>query len=138
MLELLETRWRFVDKMSQDIVADGLNQIMNALRARKKSVSLIHRSKLLLSVLAIAKLRGYVKSYKAEGNSLQVELGKLNACNAIKPRYMVSVDEIEKYIKRYLPAKHIGILVVSTSSGLMTHTTAIEKNIGGSLIAYMY
>jgi len=124
--------------MSQDIVADGLNQIMNATRAGKKSVSLSRHSKLLLSVLAIAKLRGYVKSYRVEGNSIHIDLGNLNACNAIKPRYIVAVEEIEKYVKRYLPARHIGVLVVSTSNGLMTHTTAIEKNIGGSLIAYMY
>ena len=59
-------------------------------------------------------------------------------CKAIKPRYMVSVSEIEKYEKRYLPAKNFGIIIISTSQGLMTHQTAIDKNIGGSLIAYIY
>jgi small subunit ribosomal protein S8 len=124
--------------MSQDTVADALNKIMNAKRAGKKEVEIMHHSKLLLSVLAIAKLKGLIKSYKADGIKLHVKIGKLNFCNAIKPRYTVTVSEIEKFIKRYLPAKNLGTIIVSTSQGLMTHQTAEEKNIGGSLIAYMY
>ncbi len=124
--------------MSHDIVADALNEIMNAKRARKNSVKIKHYSNLLLSVLAIAKLKDYVKDYKVGEDGLAVEFGKLNACRAIKPRYMVKVDEIEKYVRRYLPSRHLGVLIISTSKGLLTHQTAYEKNIGGSLIAYIY
>ena len=124
--------------MSQDIVADGLNKIMNASRAGKKKVELKHHSKLLMSVLAIAKLRGYIKHYEIIDKTLNVEIGNLNSCSAIKPRFMVQTDEMEKYSKRYLPAKNIGVLIISTSKGLMTHLTALEKNIGGSLVAYIY
>jgi small subunit ribosomal protein S8 len=124
--------------MSHDIVADGLNQMMNALRAHKTSVSLKFSSKLLLSVLAIAKLKGYVKSYSVEDKILKIEFDKLNACNAIKPRFVVKPEAIDKFVKRYLPAKEIGLLIVSTSKGLMTHQTALDKNIGGCLIAYFY
>lgn len=124
--------------MSQDIVANAINQIMNAKRALKKEIEIKSHSKFLLSILAIAKLNYYIKNYRTEGKVLKVEIGKLNGCRAIKPRTMVQVKEIEKYIKRYLPAKNIGIIVVSTSSGLVTHRTALEKNIGGSLVAYFY
>ncbi len=125
-------------KMSQDIVADTLNRMMNARKAGKKELVVTHHSKLLLSVLAIAKLHGYVKNYEVDGTNLKIILSKLNGCKAIKPRFMVQVDEIEKYVKRYLPAKNIGIIIISTSKGLMTHQTAIEKNIGGSLIAFIF
>jgi len=124
--------------MSQDIVADALNKIMNATRAGKTSLKLKHHSKLLISILAIAKLRGYLKNYHVEGTSLEVEIGKLNACQAIKPRYMVSVEEFDRFVKRYLPAKNIGVIIISTSQGIMTHHTAYEKNVGGSLLAYLY
>ena len=124
--------------MSQDIVADALNQMLNALKAGRTSIIVARHSKLLLSVLAIAKLKGYVKEYKVEGNSLKIEIGKLNHCRAIKPRYIVKVQDMEKYTKRYLPAKDLGVLIVSTSQGLMTHQTAQDKNIGGSLLAYFY
>jgi len=124
--------------MSQDIIADTLNQMTNALRARKESITVHKHSKFLLSVLAIAKLKGYIKSYKAKDRELTIEFAKLNKCGAIKPRYMVTVGEIEEFIGRYLPSKNMGTLILSTSKGLMTHQTALEKNIGGSLIAYMY
>src|SRR3989344_1479584 len=124
--------------MSQDIVSDTLNLMMNAIKANKNEVRVKFHSKFLLSVLAIAKLRGYVKEYKIEGSELKIIIDKLNACKAIKPRYTISVEEIDKHIKRYLPAKNIGVLIISTTEGLMTHHTAIEKNLGGSLIAYLY
>ena len=124
--------------MSQDTVADGLNQIMNANRSGKTEVEIKKHSKLLISILAIAKLRGYVKRYKTDETKLHVELGNIHGCKAIKPRFTVQVNEIEKYVKRYLPAKNIGVLIISTSKGLMTHQTALDKNIGGSLIAYLY
>lgn len=125
--------------MSQDIVADGLNKIMNAKRASKSSVKLRHYSKFLLSVLAIGKLRGYIEEYKIEGKQLEVSIGnKFNYCGAVKPRYSVRADEIIKYVRRYLPARDMGVLVISTSKGIMTHHTAIEKKIGGSVIAYFY
>ena len=124
--------------MSQDIVADALNQIMNARRAGKKELELKRFSKLLLSVLAIAKLNKYVKNYKTNGTILKIEIGPIHGCLAIKPRKMGGKNQIEKYVKRYLPAKNIGLIIISTSKGLMTHVTAMEKNIGGSLIAYIY
>lgn len=125
--------------MSQDIVADTLNQIMNAKRAGKENVTVKRHSKFLLSVLAIGKLRGYIKEYSVEGRDLKIHLGhKLNHCLAVKPRYLVRVDEIMKYVKRYLPSRDMGIVIVSTDKGLMTHHTAMEKKIGGSIIAYFY
>jgi len=125
-------------KMSQDIVADGLNQIMNARRAGKDELEINRHSKLLLSILAIAKLRSYVKSYKVINNVLKVELDKLNGCKAIKPNFTVTKDQIERYVTRFLPARNLGVIIISTSQGLMTHQTAQDKHLGGSLIAYLY
>jgi len=73
-----------------------------------------------------------------EGSVLRVELEKLNGCGAIKPRFVVSVSEIDNFIMRYLPARHLGMLIISTNKGLMAHQTAQEKNLGGSLLAYFY
>ena len=124
--------------MSQDIVSNALNQIMNAKRAKKNSVTLARHSKTLSGIIAIGKLRGYIKDYKIEGNSLVIEFGKLNYCRAVKPRYLVKAATIDKYVRRYLPARGIGIVIISTNQGLMTHQTALEKNLGGSIIAYFY
>ena len=124
--------------MSQDIVSDALNQIMNAIRAKKEETKVQKYSKVLFSILAIGKLRGYIKEFKKTDDGLLITFGHLNACKAIKPRYIVKTKEIDKYVRRYLPARDLGILIISTSQGLMTHHTAQEKNIGGSVIAYFY
>jgi small subunit ribosomal protein S8 len=124
--------------MSHDSVADALNQMMNALKAGKGQVTVKRSSQLLVSILAIAKLKKYIAGYEVKGNELTVTFDKLNGCNAIKPRFVVKSDEIESYVPRYLPAKDLGVLIVSTPAGIMTHHTAVEKKQGGCLLAYFY
>ena len=123
--------------MSQDIVADALNQIMNAKKARKTKVVIKKHSKLLRNILDIAKESGYL-DYEIDGNELKVEIYKLNELKAIKPRYTVSVKRINKYVRRFLPAKNFGFVIVSTNNGLMKAEEAEEQNLGGCLIAYMF
>ena len=123
--------------MSQDIISDTLNQIMNAKRARKSSIIIKRHSNLLVSVLEIAKKHNYIESYKINGREMEIKFG-LNNCRAIKPRFTVGAKDLDKYVRRYLPARNFGIIIVSTSKGLMIHEEALEKNIGGSLLAYFY
>ncbi len=124
--------------MSQDVVADGLNMIKNAVRAGKETVKINRISNLLIEILKIMKQEGAVKKYKIQGRSVEVTIGDLSECKAIKPRFTVKKEQIEKYRRRYLPARDIGILIVSTNKGLMTHKEAFEEKIGGCLIAYFY
>lgn len=123
--------------MSQDIVADGLNVIMNAKKARKTKVVLTKHSKLLRHILDLAKESGLL-DYEVDGTRLKVEIKDLNMIKSIKPRYTVKKDKINFYVRRYLPAKDFGFVVVSTNQGLKKHMEAEEENLGGSLMAYMY
>ncbi|MFH1585747.1 MAG: 30S ribosomal protein S8 [archaeon] len=126
--------------MSQDIVADALNMIRNAKKAKKENVTVKRISNLLIEILKIMKQEGAVKKYKinSKDKSIEITIGDLFECRAIKPRFSVTKDEIEKYRRRYLPARNLGIMIISTNKGLVTHTEAQEENIGGSLIAYFY
>lgn len=124
--------------MSQDIISDALNQIMNIKKARKDEILIKRHSKFLIKVLEIAKKHGYIESYKIDNTKLTIKIGKLNECKAIKPRFYVGVKNIDKYVRRYLPARDFGFLIISTNKGLMIHNDAMDKNIGGSLIAYFY
>jgi ribosomal protein S8 len=123
--------------MSHDIVADILNEIMNAKRAGKKSLVVRKNSKLIRNVLDIAKNKGYIE-YSAEGNEIKIEIKKLNEFRAIKPRFTVSVDNINRYVRRFLPARNFGFVIISTNQGLMDHSEAEEKKLGGCLIAYLF
>ncbi len=124
--------------MSQDLIADTLNQIMNAKRSGKKEVVVTRYSKLLLKVLDMAKELGYIENYKTDKNNLDIKIGSLQNCGAIKPRFNIKKDRIMHYMKRYLPGRNLGMIIISTNKGLMTHEEASNNNIGGALIAYFY
>ena len=125
--------------MSQDLVADGLNQIMNAKAVEKRKVIIKRYSKVLIGVLEMMKQKDYI-DYKIdeENNSLVVEILKLNTCRAVKPRYYAGVDDIHKYLRRFLPSRKFGTLIISTNKGLLSHQDALSNKIGGSVIAYFY
>lgn len=122
--------------MSQDIVADGLNQIMNAKRAGKEEI-LVRTGKFLIDILEIMKKRKYI-DFKEDKNKIKVKIKELNECKAIKPRYNVKYKDLDKYIRRFLPARNLGIIIISTSKGLITQEDAEKNKIGGSLIAYVF
>ncbi len=122
----------------QDITANAMNCLMNTKRAGKKDKCSVPSSKLLLDVLNIMERNSYISGYKEKDGEVEITLGSLNSCKAIKPRFYVKKDEFDKYIRRFLPARDFGILIVSTSRGLLTHKEAMEKNIGGSLIAFCF
>ena len=126
--------------MSQDVVSDALNMMKNAKKAGKADVEINRISNLLMEVLKIMKQNGAVKKYKinAQKKSVEITLGEFSECKAIKPRFTVNKSEIEKYRRRYLPARSIGLVIISTNKGLLTHNEAAEEGIGGSLIAYFY
>ena len=44
----------------------------------------------------------------------------------------------EQWESRYLPAQDFGLLILSTSSGVMNHYDAKDARIGGKLLAFVY
>ncbi len=85
------------------------------------------------------KEKGHIDyDYNKEEKTLVVTIVKLNMCRAVKPRYSTDVSNIDKYLRRFLPSRNFGSLIISTSKGLMTHQDAVANKIGGSLIAYFY
>jgi len=126
--------------MSQDIVADALNMIRNAKKARKNSVKVKRISNLLIEILKIMKQEGAITRYKinTKDKTLEIFIGNLSECKAIKPRFTVDKIQIEKYRRRYLPSRNLGVMIVSTNKGLLTHLEAQKEKIGGCLIAYFY
>lgn len=123
--------------MSQDIVSDTLNKIMNAKKANKSYIVSTRFSKLLIKVLDMMKQYGYI-DYTLNEGILRIEMKELSICSSIKPRYTVNKENLEKYVRRFLPARDYGYVIISTSKGLMTNNEAKENNLGGSLIAYFY
>jgi len=129
--------------MRHDVLADVLSKINNAERVRKREVLLKPVSNLVKKVLKILNQEKYVGDFEYiddnRGGQIKLQLiSKINKCAVIKPRLPFKSSEIEKYEKRYLPAKGFGFLIVSTSKGIMTHNEAKKQGLGGVLIAYVY
>ena len=126
-----------------DPLASALSKIWNAEMVSKVNCVVRPSSKIIKSVLNIFQKKGYIGEFKEiqdnTGKSISISLiGRINKCNVIKPRYNVKTKEFEKFEKRYLIAKNIGLIIVSTSKGIMTHADAKEKKLGGRLLAYCY
>ena len=129
--------------MLNDPLSNVLATINNAEQKAMKQCSGKPASRLIGRVLDIMNARRYIGSYSiiddGRGSIIQVNLiGAINKCGAIKPRFSVGTGSYEKFEKRYLPAKDFGILIVSTPEGVMTHSDAKAKGLGGTLIAYCY
>ena len=126
--------------MSQDVVSDALNMMRNAKKVGKTEVKIGKISNLLIEVLKIMKQKEAIKKYKIniQNKSVEVTLGEFSECKAIKPRFTADKSQIEEYRRRFLPARNMGTIIISTNKGLLTHEEATEEGIGGSLIAYFY
>jgi small subunit ribosomal protein S8 len=46
--------------------------------------------------------------------------------------------KFEEWEKKFLPSREVGLLVVSTPNGVLSHRDAIDKQIGGKLLAFIY
>jgi len=126
-----------------DTIANGLTTIMNNELRRRKECLIMPASKLLGNVLRVIQMNGYLGEFEfiddGRAGKIRVQLlGRINKCGAIRPRYYVKANEIEKWEKQYLPSRDIGVLVISTSQGVISHREAKKKRIGGSLLAYVY
>jgi len=126
-----------------DTLSNGLTAIMNNEMRNKPDCVVGPSSKLLGRVLRVMQLNGYIGEFEFidDGRSGKFKiqlLGRVNKCGAIKPRHSVGVWEFENWEKTFLPARDVGILVVSTSQGVISHREAKEKGFGGRLLAFVY
>lgn len=133
-----------------DTLSDMLTVIRNGLAAKKRKVSVPY-SCFKEEIARLLRKEGYLRSVKKLGKekkeSLAIGLKYVQGQPAIK-----EIEPISKAGKRvYAPAKDlrvykpyggrgkgIGIIVVSTSKGLMTASQAKKKNLGGQLLFKLY
>jgi small subunit ribosomal protein S8 len=125
-----------------DPIADMLTRIRNAMMVRKSSV-VIPYSKMKLEILAILKNKGFITDYKEIKvgifKDIEVSLkyevdGRTPVVTEIfrvsKPGRRVYTKKDE--IPRVLQGK--GLVVVSTSKGIMSGDEAKKKGLGGEVL----
>lgn len=133
-----------MSKTTTDPIADMLTRIRNAILVRQSEVTLPH-SKIKEAVARLLQASNFVDNVSVDGANIGKTLTvKINPDNSnariteivrlSKPgrRYYVSASDI--------PAvKHgRGVVIISTSKGLMTGDQAKAQRLGGELICKVY
>jgi len=126
-----------------DTLANGLTTVVNTEMRNKQECIISPASKLLGRVLRIMQLNGYIGEFEfiddGRAGKFKVQiLGRINKCGAIRPRFSVKTDKFEEWEKKFLPSRDVGLLIVSTPNGVLSHKDASEKHVGGKLLAFIY
>jgi small subunit ribosomal protein S8 len=86
---------------------------------------------------------GYIGGFEfiddSRGGQFRVQLnGRINRCGAITPRFNIKIHDLKNWESQFLPGKNFGMLIISTSKGVMAHENARRLGIGGELLGYVY
>jgi len=129
--------------MLNDPLANALSTIKNAETKGISKCTIRPSSKLIGALLQLLKEKGYVGSFElvqdGKAGRFQVDLiGSINNCGVIKPRYPIKMADLDKWESRYLPARDFGLLILTTTQGIISNNEARQQGIGGKLLAYIY
>ena len=128
---------------TNNILANLFTTLFNTEDRRKDSCIVVPTSKLGIEVLNTLKKEGYIAEFEHiddnRGGKFKIKLlAKISKCGAITPRFKVKKDEYGVWERQFLPSYDRGMLLVTTNQGVMSHKEAVDKNIGGFLIGYVY
>ncbi|MCJ2555719.1 MAG: 30S ribosomal protein S8 [Candidatus Thermoplasmatota archaeon] len=129
--------------MQHDPLNDAMVRIRNAELSGKRKCLIRPSSKLIARVLKVMQENRFIRKFEyiEDGKSgiFEVELnGNINNCGVIKPRFSVKRVNLEKYESRFLPAQNFGVLILTTTEGVLSHSRAKELGVGGKLLAFVY
>ena len=129
--------------MQHDTLNDAMAPIKNAEKVGRGECYFRPSSKLVGRVLKVMEQHGYIRQFEliSDGRSglYKVTLaGQINDCGVIRPRYSVKKADLEKYEARYLPAQDFGVLILTTTRGVLSHAEAKKDGVGGKLLAFVY
>ncbi|CAL4324637.1 30S ribosomal protein S8 [Buchnera aphidicola (Thelaxes suberi)] len=126
----------------QDPISDMLTRIRNAQNANKIAVSM-PCSKLKLSISEVLKEEGYINNFEIQNGNiklLKIFLKYFNGKPVVDLIKRVSKPGLRIYEKKNNIPKimeGLGIVIISTSKGIMTDRKARKMGIGGEIICYV-
>lgn len=128
---------------AKNLIANLFSTIINAERRNRKECLVIPSCNLAGEVLRTMQKNRYIGEFEVIndglGGKLRVQLiGRINGCRSVNPRFAVRKGGYPRWERQFLPAVGFGILIVSTSKGILSHAEAQEMNIGGRLVGYVY
>ena len=128
---------------ANNILANVFVTLYNNESRRKNECIVYPTSKLAHKVLETLKKGSYIGDFEyvedKRGGKFKVKLlAKITKCGAISPRLKVKRTEYAQWEQQYLPSYTQGMLLVTTNKGVMSHHDAVNKELGGLLLGYVY
>ncbi|MDE7217422.1 MAG: 30S ribosomal protein S8 [Helicobacter sp.] len=131
--------------MMTDIIADSLTRIRNASMRRLEHTTLYY-AKIVVSILDVFMSKGFIESYKIIGNegkqSIKVILrydedgrsviSEIKRISKPGRRIYKGRDELKRFKNGY------GLIVVSTSKGVVSNEDAYKSNVGGEALCSIW
>lgn len=128
-----------------DPIADLLTRIRNAVKAKKKEVN-VPSSKMKVAIARILKEEGYIKGYKVIEDNKQGVLNIILKYTDDNQSVITGLRRISKpgcriyctrdSIPRVLNG--LGVVIISTSRGLMTDKQCQELGVGGEVLCEIW
>lgn len=126
----------------QDLTADMLTRIRNAVRNRAKTVRCLN-NKLNRGVAQVLVEEGFVQSFKVIDDGRQGAIDVKLKYGRRGEKVISSIKRVSKPGRRVYssvsdlprPLQGLGIAIVSTSSGIMSDRVCREKQVGGEVVA---
>ncbi len=129
-----------------DPIADMLTRIRNALTAKHETVE-VPASKIKVAIAEILVKEGYVKGFELVEGAVQdtivitLKYAPVKGQHVVTGLKRVSTPGLRVYagvdkLPRVLNG--MGIVILSTSKGILTDKEAKEQHVGGEVLAYVW
>jgi small subunit ribosomal protein S8 len=128
-----------------DPIADFLTRIRNANAAHHDSVTIPY-SKLKARIAEILQAEGYIAGWSTQAATVGSELVVTLKYGPERQRSLAGVKRVSKPGLRVYATKTdiprvlggLGVVIVSTSHGIMTGSRARQAQLGGEVLAYVW
>ena len=130
---------------SSDPISDMLTSIRNAGRVQHSKIS-VQNSQIKEGIAAVLKREGYISEYRVEDMSDNKKTLHINLKYYDEAHVIAGIQRVSRPSRRvYVGAKEVprvlgglGIVVMSTPTGVSTGTEAIKRNNGGEILCKVW
>lgn len=131
--------------MVNDIIADSLTRIRNA-SMRGLDTAELYYAKIVVSILEVFKERNFIKDYKVNDENGKQSISLQLAYDDKGQSVISEVTRISKPGRRVYKSRNelkrfkngYGVIVVSTSKGVIANDKAYRENVGGEALCSIW